>query len=230
MLLRIRRHRDLDISDAFYAADQICCIAIALRMRRIAFRNATDRIAPQRDNVANTSRHIRADHTIDLRAVGSHAGQMRSRRERGLRYDPPDSRVGTLACRSAGAVGDRDEGGSERRESRDRLPQGFFHLLGLWRKELEGNVHTAPLWRETAGTRCRYGLHQATSRRSASARRGSWASHRDTAISPSEPGSGATLLCTTPSSPACSIHCATVSGGNPSRRWAYSSRRNSNSC
>src|SRR5215468_1884946 len=148
MLLRIHRYRNLDISNAFYAAHQIRCIAIALRMRRIAFSNATDRIATQRHNVANTGRHIRADHTIDLRAVGSHAGQMRSRCERGLRYDPPDSRVGALACRSAGAVGDGDEGGGEWRESRDRLPQGFFHLLGLRRKELEGNVHTAPLWRE----------------------------------------------------------------------------------
>src|SRR5215468_8340406 len=230
MLLRISRHRHLDVGDAFDAGHQIGSVAITLRMRRVAFADAADRIAPQSNDVADAGRHIGTDHAIDLRSVSCDAGQMRGRRKRRLSDDALNGRVRALPGRSPGPVGDGDEGGRERRKPRYRLPQGPFHLLGFGWKELEGDAHAAPLLREAAGARLGDGLHQATSRRPASARRGSWASHRDTAILPSEPGSGARLLCTTPSSPACSIHCVTVSGGKPSRRWAYSSRRNSSSC
>ena len=68
---------------------------------------------------------------------------MRGRRERGLGQDALDGRVRALARRAAGAVGDRDEVGLQRRKPRDRLPQRLLHLLGLRREELEGDADAA---------------------------------------------------------------------------------------
>jgi hypothetical protein len=56
--------------------------------------------------------------------------------------------MGALAGRSAGAIGYRDEIGSERGEPVDGVPQAALHLLGLGRKELKGNGWE--LWRGNA--------------------------------------------------------------------------------
>src|SRR5207247_1929857 len=49
-------------------------------------------------------------------------------------------RVGALAGRSAGTVGDRDKARPQRLEPLDRDPQPLLHLRRLRREELEGNA------------------------------------------------------------------------------------------
>ena len=160
------------------------------------------------------------------------AGQMRGRRQRGLRQDALDGRVGALARRAAGAIGDRDEVRRQRRQPLDRLPQ-----------------RSSPSPRPSAGrtrTRRRCGacrgmkrlarmsdVHHATSRvagdrhqRAGVARQPQ--RHRDLAVGA---GLGRQSSCASPArGPAAVIHCVTVSGAKPSRRWACCSRRNSSSC
>src|SRR6185436_1908464 len=113
--------------------------------------------------------------------------------------------------RTAGAVGDRNEVRRQRAQTLDRLPEILLHLLGLGREELERHTDR----------------HHATSRTSlATWTRVSRPSQSETAILPSEPGSGGRLRCSVASRPAAAIHCVTVSGAKPKRRWACSSRRN----
>ena len=138
------------------AGDEIGAVAIAAGMRRVALADAADRIAAQRHDVAHAGRAIVADHVVDLVAGRRHAGQMRRRRERGLGQDALDGRVRALARRAAGAVGDRDEVGRERRQPRDRFPQRLLHLLGLRREELERDADAASVAGvEAAGARRR---------------------------------------------------------------------------
>ena len=154
---------------------------------------------------------------------------MRGRRQRGLGEDAFDGRVGALARRAAGAIGDGNEIRLKRRQPADRLPQRLLHLRGFGRKEFERHADAARLAGidEAAFTRR---VHQATSRvfGVASTMRGSRASQSETVILPCGPGA---IGCwRTTSRPAASSHCVTVSGAKPSRRWACSSRRNSRSC
>ena len=221
MLLRIGRDRDLEIGDALDAGDEIGGVAIAVGMRRVALADAAERIAAQRHDVAHARRHIGCDHLVDLGAGRRHAGEMRGGRERRLGEDALDRRVGALAGRAAGAVGDRDEVRRERREPRDRLPQGLLHLLGLRREELEGDADARV---RGCGSGWRAAAVRAPSRDLARGRRctmrGSRASQSDTAILPSESRLRRQAAdATTPSRPACSSHCVTVSGAKPSRRW-----------
>ena len=88
-----------------------------------------------------------------------------------------DGRVGALARRTAGAVGDRHEVRPQRREPLDGLPERALHLVGLRREELErargGGVPPA-----AAGTLDGGQLLTPTLRADATtARRGSRASH-----------------------------------------------------
>src|SRR5450755_4814766 len=106
--------------------------------------------------------------------------------------------MGALARGAAGAIGHRDEIGRQRLEPLDRLPQNYLHRLVFRREEFERHIDAAFLAAGKAaganGT-----VHHATSRRAgaASSARTSRASHSDTAILPSEPGSGLRLLCIT---------------------------------
>src|ERR1700759_789538 len=123
--------------------------------------------------------------------------------------------MGALARRATGAVCHRDEVGGKRRQAADRVPQGRLHLGRLRREELERDADAVGVADEAA--RARALAHHATSRFAevASARRGSRASHSETAILPSEWGSGGKLWCETTSRPAAAIHCVMVSGAKP---------------
>src|SRR5262249_58973198 len=92
-------------------------------------------------------------------------------------------------------------------------------LLALRREELEGDADAPVIAGEAAGARL--GVHHATSRAgAASAMRGSRPSQSDTAILPSEAGSGARFCCDTTARPAARLHWATASAAKPRRRWA----------
>src|SRR5262249_11982303 len=232
-LFRIGGDRHLDVGEALDAGDQVGSVAIAAGMGRVAIAGAADGIPAQRHDVAHAGATVVADHRVDLLAGRGDAGEMSRRGERSLRQDALDGRVRALARGAARAVGDRDEIRLERRKAGDRVPQRLFHLLGLRREELEGDADAAlpaiaEALDEAAGARL--GLHHATSRAgAASVMRGSRPSQSETAILPSEAGSGAKLGRSTAATPAAFIHCVTVSGAKPRRRWACSSRRNSRS-
>src|SRR6202030_4000741 len=98
----------------------------------------------------------------------------------------------------------------ERRQPIDRLPQRLLHLGGLGRKELEGNADARRGAAMNEAARARSGgNHQATSRAvaPASAMRGSRPSQSETAILPSEFGSGGSVFCCSVSRPAALSHC-----------------------
>src|ERR1700687_6165653 len=112
-------------------------MAIAVRMRGVGCADAARRIAAQCDDMADADIVIAADDIVDLAARRADAGQMRGRQKVGLSEDAGDGGMGALPGRSAGAIGDRDEIGRERRETLDGLPQAALHLLRLRREELE---------------------------------------------------------------------------------------------
>ena len=101
--------------------------------------DAVRRIAAQRHDVADADIVIAADDVVDLAVRRADAGQMRGRQQGGLLQDAGDGGMGALPRRSAGAVGHRDEARRQRRQPLDGLPQALLHLLGLGRKELEGD-------------------------------------------------------------------------------------------
>ena len=140
MLFRIGRNRDLDVAMLLLdAGDEFGGGLIAIGMGRVGRADAAGRIAAQRHDVADADVVIAADDVVDLAARSSDAGQMRGRQQVGLVEDAGDGGMGALPRRSAGAVGDRDEVGRQRRQPLDGLPQALLHLLGLGREELEGD-------------------------------------------------------------------------------------------
>ena len=164
MLLRIGRDRDFEIGAMrLMPATRSAALLVAARMRRIARAGAGERIAAQRHDVAHAGGVIAAHDGVDLLARRGDAGQMRGRRQRRLGQNALDRRMGALAGRAAGAIGDRDELRRQRRQPLDRLPQGLLHLLGRW----AGRTRT----RRGCGGRCGMkrlarsgGVHHATSR------------------------------------------------------------------
>ena len=137
MFLRIGRHRHLDVGQPLDAAHEIGAVLIATRMRRVSLADAADRVAAQRHDVAHAGRVIAADHVVDLVARRADAGEMRGRRQFGFGEDTLHRRVGALARRAAGAIGDRDEVRPQRREALDRFPERILHLVRLRWEELE---------------------------------------------------------------------------------------------
>ncbi len=140
MFFGIGRDRDFDIGIALLdALDQVRRTLIAVGMRLIGGADAGGGIAAQRHDVADADVVIARHHVVDLAFGGADAGQMCGRGQPGLFQDAGDGRVGALSGRSPGAIGHRDEIGGERRQPVDGLPKGALHLLGLGRKELEGD-------------------------------------------------------------------------------------------
>ena len=137
MLFRIGRHRYFEVGEPLDAGDQIGGVAVAAGMRRVLLAGAGQRIAAQRHDVAHAGLGISADHGVDLGAGRGDASEMRRRRQHGLGEDAFHRRVGALARRAAGAIGDGNEIRLERRQPADRLPQRLFHLRGLGRKEFK---------------------------------------------------------------------------------------------
>src|SRR5271167_3645413 len=96
---------DLEIGDALEPGYEIGGVGIAAGMRRITL-GAAWWIAAQGDDVPDPGLPIFLGHRVDLDAARSHTGQVRRRLERGLVADTPDRRVGALAGRPAGTIGD----------------------------------------------------------------------------------------------------------------------------
>ena len=97
MLFRIGGNRNLDIGDALDPGDEIGGIAIAARMRCVAFSNTAKRIAAQCDDMAYARPRVRLDHCVDLGAGGGDASQMGRRRQHCLSENALDRCVGALA-------------------------------------------------------------------------------------------------------------------------------------
>ena len=140
MLLRIGRHRDLDVGIALLdAGDQFGRGLVAVGMRRIGGADPGGGIAAQRHDMADADVVILRHHVVDLAARGADAGQMRGRDQAGLVQDAGDGGMGALAGRTAGAIGHRDEIRRQRRQPVDGVPQALLHLLGLRREKLKGD-------------------------------------------------------------------------------------------
>ncbi len=105
--LRIGGDRDLEIRDALEPGDQVGRVGVALRMRGVAL--AGRRVAPQRHDVAHAGVPVLPRDVVHLSAAGADAGEVRGRRQRRLRHDAADGRVGARLRAAAGAVGDGDE-------------------------------------------------------------------------------------------------------------------------
>src|SRR5271169_3143042 len=99
---------NLEIADVFEAGDEIGGVVIPPRLRRKSL-SANRGVAAQSDDVANPRLPVIPCNGIDLGPGRGNAGQMRGGIERGLVADAADRSMGTLTCRSAGAVGDRDK-------------------------------------------------------------------------------------------------------------------------
>ena len=98
------------------------------------------RIAAQRHDVADAGVPVGAGDVVDLALRGGDAGQVGGGVDAGFLLEARHGLVGALAGRAAGAVGHREEGRAQRRETLDGLPQGALGRLGLGRRELEGDL------------------------------------------------------------------------------------------
>ena len=129
---------DLEIGDLLQARHQVGGVGVAAGMGPVGAR-ALGRIAAQGHDVADSLLPIAPGDGVHLARRGPDAGQVGGGFQGRLAEDPGEGGVGALAGGAAGAVSDRDEGGSHRRQPLHRVPQGLLHLLGLGREEFEGH-------------------------------------------------------------------------------------------
>ena len=137
VLFRIGCDRNLEIADLPQPFDQGHGIGIAARMRHVARPDAFRGIAAQGHDVAHAGLPIVAHDRIDIGARRANTSEVGGRLELRFLCDPLDCRMGTLPRGTARAIGHRDKGRVERRQTADGPPQGFLHVRGLRWKELE---------------------------------------------------------------------------------------------
>ena len=194
MLLGIGGDRDLEIADRLRRGDEIGGRSIAVGSGFVGRVEAGRRIAAQRDDVAHAGFVIVAKRLVDLAARGADAGQMRRGLHRRFAHDALDRRMGALARRAAGAIGDRDETGLSGSSRSIASHKVRLHLLGLGREELERDLDR----RAGAAEGDRFRGHQANSRRrfgkASEMTRGSSASQNATVSLPASPLAGGTTL------------------------------------
>ena len=126
-------------ADALQARDEIRRIGEAIGMRHIG-RLALDRIAAQRDEVANALIPVATRDVEHFAARSADTGEMRRARERRLALNARDETVRALTRRSICAIRHGDEARRERHQALHRLPQRGFHFRVARRKELEGDI------------------------------------------------------------------------------------------
>ncbi|MGY4367588.1 hypothetical protein ACVW1A_003653 [Bradyrhizobium sp. LB1.3] len=140
VLLGVRRDRHFDVGVTLLdAGHERIGRLVAVGMAGIGRADAACGIAAQADDVADADLVIAVDDLVDLAARGADAGQMRGRQQRGFLQDTRDGRVGALTGRATGAISHRDEFRVERGQPVDGVPEIALHILGLGRKELEGD-------------------------------------------------------------------------------------------
>ena len=147
MYLRISSDGDVERRDFLQARDQVRSVAISLRMG-LVLRSCLRRVTAERDDVANAQLPIFTRNLVDLVAARRDSANMRGGRERRFLEDALDSRVGSLARRSARAIRDRHKARLQGLESLDRIPQRLLHLLRLRREEFEADLDIAAHFRE----------------------------------------------------------------------------------
>jgi hypothetical protein len=96
------------------------------------------RVAPDREHVADTGTGEAADDVAQLGDGVVDGGEVRHRQQGGLGGDPFGHRDGGVPGGAAGTVRDRHEGGPQRLQLTDRLPEQALTVGGLGWEELEG--------------------------------------------------------------------------------------------
>jgi hypothetical protein len=96
------------------------------------------RVATQRQDVADARASILPDHSPQLGDRVVDGRQVADRGQRGIRGDAFGDPHGRVAGRTTGAVGHGDEGRSQRLQLANGPPEQRLALLGLRRKEFEG--------------------------------------------------------------------------------------------
>ena len=98
------------------------------------------RIAPQRDDMAHPGLPIGVCHLGDFGLAGRDASKVCGGRNLRVLRDARHRVMCALARRPARAIGDGNEARGKRAQRFDALPQLFFHLLRLGRKEFEAHL------------------------------------------------------------------------------------------
>ena len=199
-------------------ATRSAAFCVAAGMRRVFLADAAGRIAAQRHDVAHAGVAIAPGSPRRSRAW--------SRRRRS--DAPPASARSRPRCAAPSRA-------CARASSRRRRRSPRRNSAPAARAARSPPRDSSPSPRSSAErTRTRRGSAAAITpprgRRWRSRTRGSRASQSDTAILPSEPGSGDRLRCSVTSRPAARHPLRHRLGAKPRRRWACSSRRNSRSC
>src|ERR1700712_1589988 len=94
-------------------------------------------VAAQRQDVADAGTGEAPDDLAELGTAVAHGGQVADRGDRGLARDPLDDTKRAVPGGTSGAVGDRDEGGLQRLEFANGLPELALALVGLRWEEFE---------------------------------------------------------------------------------------------
>ena len=219
------RNRRCSCASATSSAVVLVAVRVAL-VRRV---EAGRRVAAQRDDVPDAGA---ADRRARRSRISSRDAPTQVRCAAGFivvsLHEAGDRRVGALARRAAGAVGDRDEGRVERLEPPRRLPQVRLHLRRLRREELERDAdrrarpaRAGRAWR--ASGELRVGFLKSV-RNDA---RVLGDPQRDRQLAGFAGRRGRPASTATAARPASARKPSISASGKPSRRWAKSVRRNS---
>ncbi len=121
MFFGIGGYAYLEIPDGLNAGHQIGRRLVAIGMRTIGFADLRH-ITAKRNDVAHARSPIIPDNLVDLLATCPHAGQMRGGSEVRFFDDAFDGCMSSPACRSARAVGHRNERRLQWRKTLDSAP------------------------------------------------------------------------------------------------------------
>jgi len=137
VLLGIGCHRDFEVGDGADSADQIGGVLVALRMGFKTHANASRRIAPERQYVADARVPIFSHHGVHFILGRAHTGEMGHGLELCLVANALHRAQGAVARGAAGAIGDGNEIRIDRFKALQGAPEGVLGVAGLGREELE---------------------------------------------------------------------------------------------
>ena len=143
--VRIEAHGDLERGDGRDPGCELGGVGVAVGPGNIGAADLAGRIAAQGDDMPDARVPIVLDHRVDVGPGGVHAGEVGGGRQGRLIEHAQHRAVRALARRSAGAIGHRHEGGRERFEPPDRLPEALLRFGRARGPEFEGDLQIAML-------------------------------------------------------------------------------------
>jgi hypothetical protein len=128
------RHPHAEVAKGAHQPDELIRVSQAVRVLDPLPARASPGIPPQGKDRADPGSGVLGHDRAEVLPAGTDAGEVGDLGQGGVRGQFGGDAHRAIACRSAGAVGQRDEGGLQGLQLAHRLPQQPLPLVGLRRR------------------------------------------------------------------------------------------------